>query len=87
MFRLLPVLFLAFPAFAQSEPADPPAATPRVIYRQRTEFDFPDVDVSATLVKPLIGQIGEARRLEFNPLIRLRQDFAPEMAQSIEEVR
>lgn len=70
---------MASTAFAQDEG--------QVKYRERTEIDFEGVDVSGELVKPAGGLILDRKKAEFNPLIRLREDFNPEMKQSIDEVK
>jgi hypothetical protein len=77
---ILLATFVATPAFAQEEEGP-------VKYRERTEIDFEGVDVNGELVKPSGGLILDRKKAEFNPLIRLREDFNPEMKQSIDEVK
>lgn len=70
---------LSTPAFAQEEPD--------VIYQDRTEIDFEEVDVSGELVKPQGQLLLERRRAAFNPLITLRTEFNDEMRESVDEVK
>ena len=71
--------FLAAPAFAQDDA--------EVIYQERTEIDFEEVDVSGELVKPQGQLLLERRRASFNPLITLRTEFNNEMRESIDDVK
>lgn len=75
------VLMTAFaaPAMAQDEP--------QVIYQERTEIDFEEVDVSGELAKPQGQLLLERRRASFNPLITLRLEFNTEMRESIDDVK
>ena len=58
----------------------------RVIYKQKTEIDFEDVGVDGELKKPHGAYLLDKRQATFNPLIKLRTDFNPEMYQSVNEV-
>lgn len=86
MKRTLFVLLLAAssaPAFAQDgdEPSGP------VSYKERTEIDFEEVDVSGELIKPEGQLLIERKKASFNPLIRFRENWDAEMKQSIDEVK
>lgn len=59
----------------------------QIRYKERTEIDFDAVDVTGELVKPQGGFISERRKAEFNPLIRLRENFNDEMKRSVDEVK
>lgn len=80
------VLFMAFasPAFAQEEVDD---SGQRIKYKERTEIDFEGVDVQGELVKPQGQLLMDAKKIQFNPLIRLRENFDVEMKQSVDEVK
>ena len=78
MFLLL--LSLTTPSIAQTDDKS-------VIYKQRTEIDFEGVDVEGQLVKPQGSLILDRQTARFNPLIKLRTDFNPEMSMSINEVK
>ncbi len=87
MSRLFPVLAaLAFSgsAFAQDDAAD---AGRQIKYKERTEIDFEGVDVTGELVKPNGALLLDRRKAQFNPLIRLREDFIIEMKASVDEVK
>jgi len=76
-------LGLSSSAFAQDD-AD---AGRQIKYKERTEIDFEGVDVTGELVKPAGALLIDRRKAQFNPLIRLRQDFNDEMKASIDEVK
>lgn len=59
----------------------------QVKYKSRTEIDFEGVDVSGELVKPSGSLLLDRRKATFNPLIQLRENFNPEMRESVNEVK
>lgn len=56
-------------------------------YKKRTEIDFEALDITGEMVKPQGSIVIERRRAEFNPLIKIRTDFNPEMANSVREIK
>ena len=86
---VLPICLLAFAAaaplsaLAQDEDGD----GRQVRYKEKTEIDFEGVDVSGELVKPSGSLLVDRKKAQFNPMIRLRTDFKPEMRESINEVK
>ena len=70
---------LVSPAMAQDDR--------QIKYKERTEIDFEGVDVQGELVKPQGQLLLDRRKANFNPLIKLRQDFKDEMKQSVNEVK
>ena len=74
------LLTMSLPALAQDDDRN-------VRYKDRTEIDFEGVDVSGELVKPQGALLLDRKRANFNPLIKLRTDFNPEMSQSINNVK
>jgi len=56
-------------------------------YKERTEIDFEGVDVTGDLIKPQGMLLMDVKRKQFNPLIRLRENFDEEMQQSVDEVK
>ncbi len=82
-------LFLALlatpAAFAQDEPSDDSGK--KVLYKQKTEIDFEDLSVDGELKKPHGQYVLDKRQAAFNPLIKMRQDFNPEMYESVNEVK
>lgn len=84
MFTALLFAMVASPAFAQEETDE---SGQRIKYKERTEIDFEGVDVQGELVKPQGSLLMDAKRIQFNPLIRLRENFDVEMKQSVDEVK
>ena len=74
------LMFLVSLALAQDEGRD-------VKYRSRTEIDFEGVDVTGQLVKPQGALLLDRKRASFNPLIKLRSDFNPEISSSVSEIK
>ena len=56
-------------------------------YREKTEIDFEELDVEGQLVKPQGALLLDRKRASFNPLIKLRSDFNPEMSQSVSQIK
>lgn len=75
-------LFTAAPALAQDEGGER-----EIKYKERTVIDFEGVDVSGELIKPSGALLMDVKREQFNPLIRLRENFNDEMRASIDEVK
>lgn len=78
---LLASSFIATPAFAQEEEER------KIEYKSRTEIDFEGVEVDGELVKPTGALLLDRKRADFNPLIKLREDFNEEMDQSVNQVK
>jgi hypothetical protein len=57
------------------------------VVHDRTEIDFDEVSLTAELDRPNLTHVFETRRVQFNPLIRLRQHFDAEIASSVDEVK
>ncbi len=74
-------LLVSAPGLAQDADDDR-----QIKYKARTEIDFEGVDVSGDLVKPQGQLLLDRRKANFNPLIQLRENFNPEMEQSVDEV-
>jgi hypothetical protein len=74
------LMFLVSLALAQDEDRD-------VRYKSRTEIDFEGVDVTGQLVKPQGALLLDRKRASFNPLVKLRADFNPEISLSVEEIK
>lgn len=93
MTRVLVIAFgtwLALPAFAQEAPpaAEEDSDSGRQIkYKERTEIDFEGVDVTGELVKPQGQLLLDRRKANFNPLIKLRENWNEEMRQSVDEIK
>ena len=74
------LVFLASLALAQEEDRT-------VTYKKKTEIDFEGVDISGELVKPQGALLLDRKRASFNPLIKLRADFNPEISTSVTEIK
>jgi hypothetical protein len=59
----------------------------QIKYAERTEIDFEGVDVQGELVKPAGQLLLDRRKANFNPLIRLRENFNEEMKRSVDQVK
>jgi hypothetical protein len=57
-----------------------------VSYKKETVYDFDGDDVEGALVKPSEANIGGERRGKTSSLIKIRQDFIPEMMKSVEDL-
>lgn len=58
-----------------------------VMYKAKTEIDFEGLEVEGELIKPQGALLRERSTAAFNPLIKLRTDFKPEMNQSVNEIK
>jgi hypothetical protein len=59
----------------------------QVEYQRKTEIDFEALDIDGQLVKPQGSLVIDRKRATFNPLIRLRTDFDPEISKSVTEIK
>lgn len=57
-----------------------------VTYKKETTYDFDGDDVEGNLVKPTEANIGGEQRGKTSSLIKIRQDFIPEMMKSVEDL-
>jgi hypothetical protein len=58
----------------------------KVVVRKRTVIDFNDVTVEGELTKPEGSYVLDRSRTHFNSLIRLRDDFNPELQKSADNL-
>ena len=59
----------------------------RVVYRNKTEIDFEDLEIEGILQKPQSALVLDRKKAQFNPLIQLRANFNPEIEQSVDEIK
>lgn len=59
----------------------------RIVYKSTTEIDFEDLEIEGTLQKPQSQLVLERKKANFNPLIKLRTDWNPEIDQSVDEIK
>jgi|SRR5215471_13681031 len=71
------------PAYAQPKVVQEPD---RTIYRKRTTIDFSDVAVEGQLSKPEGSYVLNRRQTSFRTLIRIRDNFLPELQKSVDSL-
>jgi hypothetical protein len=59
----------------------------KVVYRQKTEIDFEDLEIEGILQKPQSALVLERKKANFNPLVKLRTDWNEEIASSVDEIK
>ncbi len=59
---------------------------PNVLYRKKTEYDFEDDVVEGSFVRPEGEYIESRRRGRYSSLIKIRENFVPEMLKSAEDI-
>lgn len=57
-----------------------------VVYKKETVYDFDGDDVEGALVKPDEANITGEQHSKTSSLIKIRQDFIPEMLKSVEDI-
>jgi hypothetical protein len=72
---------------AQTDPAPAPAPERPVRYAGRTEIEFGELEVNADYVRPSMVWVDLRTGQRFPSLVRLRQDWRPEMAASVDEIK
>jgi hypothetical protein len=82
---MLTLTLLAFSNVSFAE--EPEDVIPTVIYKEQTEIDFGELEIDGKIIKPEGDIVIERTESTFNPLIRLRMDFNPEMDQSINRIK
>lgn len=79
-------IVVAAPAFAQTPEVGVDGQQGGVVYERTTTYDFEDDYVEGQLLRPDGDMVTGQRRGKESSLIRIRQDFVPEMVQSVEEL-
>lgn len=64
----------------------PPAGDPSVEYKKKTVYDFEDDLVEGELQRPDGEFIDVRRKARHSSLIKIREDFVPEMLKSAEDI-
>lgn len=96
-FRSLLVLaaLIALPSIASAQEEVDPTDTENyivdpndegVVYRRQTEYDFEDDVVEGSFVRPEGEYLDSRRRARHSSLIRIRENFVPEMLKSAEDI-
>ncbi|XXF81009.1 hypothetical protein P2318_14975 [Myxococcaceae bacterium GXIMD 01537] len=58
----------------------------RTVYRKKTVIDFNDVAVEGVLTKPEGSYVLNRKRTDFQSLIKVRENFAPELQKSVDNL-
>ena len=59
----------------------------KVVYKQKTEIDFEDLEIEGVLQKPQSALVLERKKASFNPLVKLRTDWNDAVDESVDEVK
>lgn len=78
------------PGLAAAQDADPGTvedpATPGVVYKKETVYDFEDDVVEGAFIRPEGEYLDARRAARHSSLIRIRESFVPEMLKSAEDI-
>lgn len=80
----LTVASVAYAQDADGVVVDP--ENPGVVYKKVTEYDFEDDVVEGSFVRPEGEFIDSQNNRQKNSLIRIRENFLPEMLKSAEDI-
>lgn len=58
----------------------------KTVFKAKTVVDFSDVTIEGELTKPEGSYIASRKNTNFNTLIRLRENFIPEMVRSVDNL-
>ena len=85
---IVAVAFVATSAYAQDQPDDvvQDPDNPNVVYKKTTEYDFEDDVVEGSFVRPEGEYLDARRAARHSSLIRIRENFVPEMLKSAEDI-
>ena len=85
--RAVLIALLSFSAVAEEKPGVKVIQEPdKVVVRKRTVIDFNDVTVEGELTKPEGSYVLNRNRTRFPSLIRLRDNFNPELQKSADNL-
>ena len=80
---LLAIMLISEPALA----ADDAGGGQKVVYKDKTEIDFEELEIEGILQKPQSALVLERKQANFNPLVKLRTDWNTEIHQSVDEIK
>ena len=85
--RAVLIVLLALPALAEEKPGVKVVQeADRIVVRKRTVVDFNDVTVEGELTKPEGSYVLNRNRTRFRSLVRLRDNFNPELQKSADNL-
>ncbi len=76
-------LLLAFSAVSSGQEA---GSGDKVVYKQKTIIDFSDVTIQGELKKPDGSYISSRKEAQFGRLIKVRENFEPELFKSVDKL-
>ncbi len=82
-FSLVVVLFAASAAFAEDKVVK---EADKTVFRKKTVIDFTDVAVEGELTKPEGSYAISKKKTTFKTLIKVRNDFNPELQKSVDNL-
>ena len=80
------IALLSLPALAQNKPAPAGAPAADGAYKSKTVYDFDDDVVEGDLVRPDGEFIDTRKAAKHSSLIKIRENFIPEMLKSAEDI-
>jgi hypothetical protein len=85
--RAVLIALLALPALGEEKPGVKVVQeADRIVVRKRTVVDFNDVTVEGELTKPEGSYVLNRNRTRFRSLVRLRDNFNPELQKSADNL-
>ncbi len=85
--RAVLIVLLALPALAEEKPGVKVVQeADRIVVRKRTVIDFNDVTVEGELTRPEGSYVLNRNRTRFRSLVRLRDNFNPELQKSADNL-
>ena len=85
--RAVLIVLLALPALAEERPGVKVVQeADRIVVRKRTVIDFNDVTVEGELTRPEGSYVLNRNRTRFRSLVRLRDNFNPELQKSADNL-
>ncbi|SES99967.1 hypothetical protein [Stigmatella erecta] len=76
----------ASPALAQDNDVKIIQEADKTIYRKKTVIDFTDVTVEGELTKPEGSYLLNRKKTDFQSLIKVRDNFNPELQKSVDNL-
>jgi len=80
------VAAVAGPAFAQQDEVKVIQEEDKVVVRKKTTIDFTDMAVEGALTKPEGSYVLNRKKTDFQSLIRVRDNFNPELQKSVDNL-
>ncbi|MCX7944682.1 MAG: hypothetical protein N2746_09270 [Deltaproteobacteria bacterium] len=77
------VLLLMFTSYVY---AQEPGPGDKIVYKQKTIIDFSDVTIQGELKKPDGSYISSRKEAQFGRLIKVRENFEPELFKSVDKL-